>query len=122
MPQSPLLRCHRMPPLPLEVPPAEAQQKLAAGEARLIDVREEIEFQIARIDGAELIPMNTIPQHLQRLDGLADEKLLVIYCHHGMRSLNVVNWLRQQGVANCVSLAGGIDRWSAQIDPSVPRY
>ncbi|MCL4796300.1 MAG: rhodanese [Bryobacteraceae bacterium] len=102
--------------------PAEAQQQVAAGKAVLIDVREELEFQMARIDGAELIPMNTIPQHLQRLDGLADEKLLVVYCHHGMRSLNVVNWLRQQGVANCVSMAGGIELWSAQVDPQVPRY
>jgi len=108
--------------LPYEISPAEAQQKVAAGEAVLIDVREELEYQLCRIDGAELIPMNTIPQHLQRLDGLADEKLLVVHCHHGMRSLNVVNWLRQQGVANCVSMAGGIDLWSTQVDPSVPKY
>ena len=108
--------------LPFEISPAEAKQKLDAGEACLIDVREQMEHQIARIEGAELIPMNTIPQHLQRLDGLAEEKLLVVHCHHGMRSLNVVNWLRQQGVANCVSMAGGIDLWSAQVDPSVPRY
>lgn len=108
--------------LPYEISPAEAQQKVAAGEAVLIDVREELEYQLCRIDGAELIPMNTIPQHLQRLDGLADEKLLVVHCHHGMRSLNVVNWLRQQGVANCVSMAGGIDLWSTQVDPGVPKY
>lgn len=108
--------------LPFEISPAEAKQKLDAGEACLIDVREQMEHQIARIEGAELIPMNTIPQHLQRLDGLAEEKLLVVHCHHGMRSLNVVNWLRQHGVANCVSMAGGIDLWSAQVDPSVPRY
>lgn len=108
--------------LPYEISPAEAQQKVASGEAVLIDVREELEYQLCRIDGAELIPMNTIPQHLQRLDGLADEKLLVVHCHHGMRSLNVVNWLRQQGVANCVSMAGGIDLWSTQVDPGVPKY
>jgi sulfur-carrier protein adenylyltransferase/sulfurtransferase len=108
--------------LPYEISPAEAQQKVAAGEAVLIDVREELEYQLCRIEGAELVPMNTIPQHLQRLDGLADEKLLVVHCHHGMRSLNVVNWLRQQGVANCVSMAGGIELWSTQVDPSVPKY
>jgi rhodanese-related sulfurtransferase len=111
-----------MPQLPYEIAPAEAKEKVEAGEALLIDVREEIEFRMARIEGAELIPMNTIPQHLQRLDGLADEKLLVVHCHHGMRSLNVVNWLRQQGVANCVSMAGGIELWSTQVDPGVPRY
>ncbi len=108
--------------LPYEISPVEAKQKVSAGEAVLIDVREEMEFRMARIDGAELIPMNTIPQHVQRLDGLAEEKLLVIHCHHGMRSLNVVNWLRQQGVENCVSMAGGIELWSAQVDPQVPRY
>lgn len=108
--------------LPYEISPADAQQKVASGEAVLIDVREQMEYQLARIDGAELIPMNTIPQHLQRLDGLAEEKLLVVHCHHGMRSLNVVNWLRQQGVANCVSMAGGIELWSRQVDPEVPRY
>mgnify|MGYP005835794691 CR=1 FL=1 len=111
-----------MPKLPYEISPAEARQKLDAGEAVLIDVREEMEFRIARIDGAELIPMNTIPQQLPRLDALAGEKLLVVHCHHGMRSLNVVNWLRQQGVENCVSMAGGIELWSTQVDPSVPRY
>ncbi len=88
----------------------------------LIDVREPVEHQICHIEGAELIPMNTVPQRLQYLDGAADEMLLVIHCHHGMRSLNVVNWLRQQGVENCVSMAGGIDLWSAQVDPQVPRY
>jgi len=59
---------------------------------------------------------------VQYLEGLADEKLVVIHCHHGMRSLNVVNWLRQQGVENCYSLEGGIELWSAQVDASVPRY
>ena len=107
--------------LPFEISPLVAQEKVTAGEALLIDVREEMEFRTACIAGAELIPMNTIPQHLQRLDGLAEEKLLVVLCHHGMRSLNVVNWLRQQGVANCVSMAGGIESWSRQVDAGVPR-
>lgn len=108
--------------LKLEITPAEAKAKVEAGEAVLIDVREAAEYQIARIEGAELIPMNTVPQRLQYLDGLADEKLLVVHCHHGMRSLNVVEWLRRQGVANCQSMAGGIEQWSAQVDPRIPRY
>lgn len=111
-----------MPGHPFEISPADAKQKIEAGEAVLIDVREEAEYQIAHIDGAELIPMNTVPQRVQYLEGLADEKLVVIHCHHGMRSLNVVNWLRQQGVENCYSLEGGIELWSAQVDASVPRY
>lgn len=109
--------------LPYEITPAELKAKLDAGEpVALIDVREPAEYQLARIDGAELIPMNTVPQRLQRLEALAEEKLLVVHCHHGMRSLNVVAWLRKQGVENCQSLAGGIELWSRQIDPSVPRY
>ena len=66
--------------------------------------------------------MRTVPGELQRLDTLAEETPLVVFCHHGVRSLNVVHWLREQGVAACQSMAGGIDRWSLEIDPGVPRY
>jgi rhodanese-related sulfurtransferase len=88
----------------------------------LIDVREVTENQIAAISGAELIPMNSVPQNVQRLDQLADAKTLIVFCHHGMRSMSVVNWLRQQGVDNCQSMAGGIDAWSLTVDPKIPRY
>jgi len=109
-------------PLGYEISPAEAKQKLDSGEAVLVDVREPKEFDVARIAGAELIPMGNVPQQLQHLEALADEKLLVIQCHHGIRSLNVVSWLRSHGVENCVSMAGGIDLWTTLVDPSVPRY
>ncbi|MBI5280476.1 MAG: hypothetical protein HY858_02250 [Candidatus Solibacter usitatus] len=105
-----------------EVSPAEAKAKLDAGHARLIDVREPAEWEAARIEGAELVPMGEVRQEFQRLEALAEETLLVIVCHHGVRSLRVVNWLRGQGVGNCVSLAGGIERWSTQVDAAVPRY
>ncbi len=108
--------------LGFEISPPEAKQKLDAGEAILIDVREPGEYTIARIDGAELVPMGSVPQELQHLEGLADDKLLIVYCHHGIRSLNVVSWLRSRGVENCVSMAGGIDLWTSLVDPSVPRY
>jgi rhodanese-related sulfurtransferase len=109
--------------LPIETTPQDIQQRLAAGEKlALIDVREPAEFQAARIEGAELIPMRTIPTQLQRLEAASDDATLIVYCHHGVRSLNVVNWLREQGISGCQSMAGGIDRWSLQIDPSVPRY
>jgi rhodanese-related sulfurtransferase len=111
------------PPLPIETTPQEIQQRLGTGEKfLLIDVREPAEFQAARIEGAELIPMRTIPAQLQRLEAAGDDATLIVYCHHGVRSLNVVNWLREQGLSGCQSMAGGIDRWSLQIDPSVPRY
>ena len=112
-----------MQPGPLEVTPQEVKHRSDAGEKLiLIDVREPGEFQLARIQNAELIPMRSVPAELQRLEALADQGTLVVYCHHGVRSLNVVNWLREQGIAGCESMAGGIDRWSREIDASVPRY
>ena len=109
--------------LPMEVNPEEVRQRLSAGEKLfLIDVREPNEFQQARLDHAELVPMRTVPASLQQLEAKADEGALIVFCHHGVRSLQVVNWLREQGVSACQSMAGGIDRWSREIDPSIPRY
>ena len=109
--------------IPLEITPQDVQRRQASGDQLIfIDVREPSEFALARIDGAELMPMRQVPAELSRLEGQADVATLIVYCHHGVRSLNVVNWLRQQGVDRCQSMAGGIDRWSLEIDPSVPRY
>jgi rhodanese-related sulfurtransferase len=105
----------------MEITPADVKQRLDAGEKlRLIDVREVFEHRQARIEGSELIPMRTVPQSLDSLE--AEEAPLIVFCHHGMRSLQVVSWLRQQGIESCSSMAGGIDRWSLEIDPNVPRY
>lgn len=107
----------------MEVSPIEAKSRLAGENAAvLIDVREPEEFAVARIDEAQLIPMQSVPAQLQRLEALADERDLMILCHHGVRSLRVVAWLREHGVENCFSVAGGIDQWSREIDGSVPRY
>jgi len=104
----------------LEITPAELKKRLDAGEKLLlIDVREPWEHEICRIEGAKLIPMNTIPANLQSLDV---EEAVICYCHHGMRSLDVAVWLQRQGVESAKSLAGGIDKWAAEIDPKVPRY
>lgn len=109
--------------IPYELTPRELTARRSAGENLcLIDVREDFEWQICRIEGANLIPMNTVPARLAELDTQAGSTPLIIYCHHGVRSLNVVDWLRRNGVDNCQSLAGGIERWSLEIDPSVPRY
>ena len=109
--------------LPYEITPQQVQERLKAGEKIcLIDVREVLEHQTARIEGASLVPMGTVPSRLNELEAQAENTPLVILCHHGVRSLNVVHWLRQQGVAHCTSLAGGIDLWSRVIDPNVPRY
>ena len=112
-----------MPELPIETTPAEVKRRLDAGEKlALIDVREPEEHRAARIDGATLIPMRTVPANLQTIEGLSDESDVIVFCHHGIRSLQVAEWLRRQGVENCQSMAGGIDRWSCEIEPSVPRY
>jgi rhodanese-related sulfurtransferase len=105
----------------MEITPKEVRRRLDEGErVRLIDVREPHEYQAARIEGAELIPMRDIRAALPSLD--TDDTPLIVYCHHGVRSLNVVSWLRQQGLENSLSMAGGLDRWSLEVDPSVPRY
>lgn len=108
---------------PLEISARDVQQRIDAGEKLyLIDVREPNEFAITKIEGATLIPMRQIPGELQELEKRAEEAPLVVFCHHGVRSLNVVDWLRRQGVENCVSMTGGIDAWSLTVDPTVPRY
>ena len=109
--------------LPIETSPQDIQRRIDAGEPLvLIDVREPEEFAITRIEGATLIPMRNIPASLQQLEAKAGEATLIVFCHHGVRSLNVVHWLREQGVSACQSMAGGIDAWSVLADQSVPRY
>ena len=110
-------------PLPFEVSPQDVKRRLDAGEKlHLIDVREPHEFAQSRIEGADLIPMRSVPAELQSLEARADEAPLIVFCHHGVRSLNVVHWLREQGLEACQSMSGGIDAWSLAVDPSVPRY
>lgn len=110
-----------MPEISLEIAPLEVKALLDSGSpVRLLDCREQGEYDLCRIEGARLLPMNSIPMHLQELDD--DGPTLIVYCHHGVRSLSVVNWLRRNGVENCQSMSGGIDLWSRQVDPSVPRY
>ncbi len=85
----------------------------------LLDVREKDEWEICCIDGAALLPMSEIDQRFRDLDS---ERETVVYCHHGIRSLRVAQFLVANGFKRVVSLAGGIDAWSAEIDPSVLRY
>ena len=109
--------------LPYEITPTDVKKQMDAGvELCLIDVREVPEFNTAKIESANLVPMNEIPANLQMLEAQAELTPLIVFCHHGMRSLQVVNWLRSQGVESCQSMAGGIDRWSLEIDAAVPRY
>src|SRR5262245_28057285 len=88
----------------------------------LIDVREPNEHAHCRIPQSRLMPMREIPQRVQELAKLAGDKPIVCHCHHGGRSLRAAEFLRQAGIENVKSMAGGIDAWSERIDPSVPRY
>lgn len=104
-----------------EVDCHEVRRLLRAPDFLLLDCREPEEHQTARIDGAVLIPMSEIADRLDELNGHRDRRI-VVHCHHGGRSLRVAHWLRKNGFAQAQSMAGGIDRWSLEIDPSVPRY
>jgi rhodanese-related sulfurtransferase len=85
----------------------------------LLDVREPHEYSMAKIEGSVLIPLGTLPTSLDQLNP-ADE--IVALCHRGMRSADAVGFLLQQGFSNVKNLVGGIDAWSIEIDPEVPRY
>ncbi|HET8923336.1 MAG TPA: rhodanese-like domain-containing protein [Candidatus Acidoferrum sp.] len=104
----------------LEIKPAEVKERLDRGEKLiLVDVREPWEYDLCRIEGAKLVPLGSLAASLHKLPDV-DE--LICYCHHGMRSLDAAAWLRLQGFEEAKSLAGGIERWSVDVDPRVPRY
>lgn len=90
-------------------------------ELALVDCREPNEAQIAKIDGAILMPMRSWPPSQESLNAL-EGKCVVVHCHHGGRSLRVANWFRENGHPDAKSMAGGIDQWSLEIDSSIPRY
>jgi rhodanese-related sulfurtransferase len=87
----------------------------------VLDCREPEEFAIARIDGARLIPMGEIPLRLAELEPWRD-KPIIVHCYHGVRSLRVARFLREKGFSQACSMRGGIEAWSVEIDPAVPRY
>ena len=104
-----------------EITAEEVKGKLDAGESfTLLDVREPWEFETARIPGAKMMPMGEVPSRAhQELD--PDDHIVVV-CHHGVRSMNVTAWLRQQGFEKAQSMRGGIDAWSRRVDQKVPVY
>jgi rhodanese-related sulfurtransferase len=106
---------------PREITATEFVELKAVGELLLLDCREPEEHAIARIEGGRLIPMQQIPERLAELEAWR-HKPLIVHCHHGVRSLRVVDFLRSKGFSQAQSLAGGIEAWSLEIDPAVPRY
>ncbi len=104
-----------------EITPEDLKAKLERKDAfTLLDVREPWETQTASIAGSKLMPMGEVPSRAhQELD---PEEDIVVLCHHGVRSMNVTVWLRQQGFEKVQSMRGGIDAWSRRVDPKVPTY
>ena len=106
--------------VPLELGPEELSDLLKGPSPPfLLDVREPMEHAHVKIEGSTLVPLNDLPRRLAELD---PARPLVAYCHHGVRSRHAAMWLRAQGFTHVQSLAGGIDAWSARVDPSLPRY
>ncbi|MCP1673167.1 rhodanese-related sulfurtransferase [Natronocella acetinitrilica] len=85
----------------------------------LLDVREDWEFNLGHIPGSVHIPMGQITG---RTDDIPQDRPIVCICHHGMRSEQVAHYLLQQGWETVENLQGGVDAWSLEVDPSVPRY
>ena len=85
----------------------------------VVDVREPAELAICRLDQAWPIPMNQIPDNVERLPR---DRPVVVMCHHGIRSAQVVDYLRQAGLTNAVNLHGGIDAWAREVDPQMALY
>ena len=107
--------------LPLEIDVRSVNQMLTGGEKfTLLDVREPREIATAAIPGSVRVPMREVPARLAELGDKAGR--IIVHCHHGGRSLRVTNYLRQQGFSQAQNMSGGIDAWSLEVDPAVPRY
>jgi rhodanese-related sulfurtransferase len=108
--------------IPLETDCTTVKAKVArGGKFVLVDCREQDEYDRVHIDGAKLVPMSQLADRLGELEPYRDWDLAV-HCHHGGRSLRVVQWLREQGFTQAQSMAGGIDQWAVDVDPSLDRY
>jgi len=100
--------------------PVELSARMKRGEeVTLIDVREPVEYQIARVEGARLLPLSQLHEWAGKLN---PEEEIIVMCHHGVRSAHVCSILAREGFKKMVNLAGGIDRWSNDVDSSVPVY
>ncbi|MBZ5577242.1 MAG: rhodanese [Acidobacteriia bacterium] len=100
--------------------PEEIQQRLQNGEdLLLVDVREPEEIAIAALPEVLVCPMSRAADWVDRLP---KDQALVLFCHHGIRSMRVALALAERGHRNLTNMTGGIDRWSTNVDPGVPRY
>jgi rhodanese-related sulfurtransferase len=102
------------------ITPSQLSERMRGDEPPLVvDVREPEEYELARLEGARLLPLSLFNEWAPSLDRGRET---VFMCHHGIRSAQVCAFLARQGFEKILNLAGGIDRWSADVDPTVPRY
>ena len=107
--------------MPLEITPLELASILKKGQAvYLLDVRLPEEHAHVALPQSQLVPLQDLPQRWQEVQ--PGDTLLVVYCHHGVRSWHAACFLEQHGLSGVMSLQGGIDAWSLEVDPSVVRY
>jgi rhodanese-related sulfurtransferase len=106
----------------LQISPVELAGKLrSANPPKLLDVREPEEHSFVALPNSTLIPLGELVFRAEELEEWKDEEI-VVYCHHGIRSLNAIGQLKHFGFTKLQNLAGGIDRWSTEVDPKLPRY
>lgn len=106
--------------MPEEISPEELRARLEQKRPIvLLDVRDEWETRLCRLEPSTHIPIEEIEF---RTDELSQEDEIVVYCHHGIRSAAVAQYLRGLGFAKAVNLAGGLDLWQRTVDPSMKRY
>lgn len=91
----------------------------SSGDLTLLDVREPWEREICAIEPSLAIPLGTLPD---QLDSVPRAGMVVVLCHHGVRSLRATLWLREQGIPATVNLEGGIDAWADRVDRTMTRY
>lgn len=107
-------------PLEVDVTTVSSLQK-SGDDFLLLDVREQNEYETAKIAGSLLIPMGEIGDRISELEQHR-QRLIIVHCHHGGRSMQITQALRNHGFEKVQNMAGGIDQWSQQIEPEVPRY
>ena len=108
--------------LPIEIDVASVRSLVEQSHPMLfLDCREQNEYDVVHIKGSTLLPMSQLEQRAAELDEHQSSRVIV-FCHHGGRSMQVAAWLRQRGFAQAQSMSGGIEQWAVEIDPSLPRY
>lgn len=106
----------------MQVTPSEVAARIQGGNpVFLLDVREPGEHEFVALPASVLIPLGELIHRADELSSQKDSEIIV-YCHHGIRSARAVGFLRSIGFSKAVNLAGGIDRWSTEVDPSLARY